>query len=108
MAITVCRSSDEGDEGEAADKITAAKAAEGLVGVRGITAAFALVSLGDVLHISARSTGDINVQLILERLRGGGHFDTAGAQLTGVSVDEALTMLRASIDEYLDDGAAKA
>lgn len=105
MAITVCRSSDEGSEGEAADKITAAKAAEGLVGVRGIKAAFALVQLGETLHISARSTGDVNVQLILERLRGGGHFDIAGAQLTGVSIDEALAMLRSSIDEYLNDGA---
>lgn len=99
MAITIC----ENDAaGEAEDKIMASKAAEGLIGVRGIKAAFAMVTLGGTMHISARSTGRINVQLILEKLRGGGHFDTAGAQISGVGREEAVRMLKAAIDEYLD------
>ena len=54
------------------------------------------------MHISARSTGEVNVQLILEKLRGGGHFDIAGAQLRGVSAEEAVVKLKSAIDEYID------
>lgn len=99
-AITVCSEED----GKCADKITASRAAEGLIGVRGIKAAFAIAVMEDELHISARSAGEINVQLILEKLRGGGHFDTAGAQLRGVTADDAVAMLKDAIDNYLDDG----
>ena len=53
------------------DRVAASKAAERLITVRGVDAAFALVKIGDTIHISARSTGTINVQLILEKLRGG-------------------------------------
>ena len=99
MAITIC----DGDGASGApDKIIASKAAEGLIGVRGIKAAFAIANIGDTMHISARSTGEVNVQLILEKLRGGGHFDTAGTQLKGVSAEEAVRQLKAAIDEYLD------
>ena len=101
-AIAVCGESD----GEGGDKITASKVADSLIGVRGVKAAFAIVRLGDTVHISARSSGEINVQLILERLRGGGHFDTAGTQLRGVGTEEAEEMLRAAIDDYLDGEAA--
>lgn len=99
LAITIC---DELGGNGAGDKIIAAKAAEGLIGVRGIKAAFAIATVGDTMHISARSTGEINVQLILERLRGGGHFDTAGAQLKGVSAEEAVRQLKAAIDDYFE------
>lgn len=98
MAIAFC----EGKRGDASDKIIASKAAEGLVGVRGVKAAFAITAVGDTMHISARSTGEVNVQLILEKLRGGGHFDTAGAQLGGVSANEAVVLLKRAIDEYID------
>ena len=101
MAITLC----EAEKGDAADKIIASKAAEGLIGVRGVKAAFAVTTVGDTMHISARSTGEVNVQLILEKLRGGGHFDTAGARLRGVTAEEAIIMLKAAIDEYIDSSA---
>ena len=97
LAITMCEES-SGDA--AADKITASKAAEGLIGVRGIKAAFALVNLGDSMNVSARSTGEVNVQLILEKLHGGGHFDNAGAQLKGVSPEDAVKMLKEAIDAH--------
>ena len=53
-------------------------------------------------HISGRSTGKVNVQLILERLNGGGHFDVAGAQVVAESVLEVLEQLKESIDAYLE------
>lgn len=83
-------------------RVTAAKAADRLLHVEGICAAFALCKLDDSIHISARSDGSINVQRILEKLGGGGHFDAAGAQLTGMPMKEALSLLREAIDEILD------
>lgn len=83
-------------------RVTAAKAADRLLHVEGICAAFALCSLDDAIHISARSDGSVNVQRILEKLGGGGHFDAAGAQLRGVSMKEALSLLREAIDDILD------
>ncbi len=96
-AIAVCD-----EEGEAGDRITAAKAADKLLTVEGVQASFALVRIGDTIVVSARSAETLNVSVILEKLRGGGHFDAAGAQLTEVTMDEALVMLKTAISEYLD------
>ena len=71
--------------------------------LKGIEAAFTLVRIGDHIHISARSSGKINVQLILEKLGGGGHFDIAGAQVISESAVAVLERLKASIDDYLDE-----
>ena len=90
-------------EGENADRVAAAKAADKLLTVEGVRASFALIRIDGVVHISARSSGDINVQLILEQLRGGGHYDAAGAQVEAKSVSEALGMLKNAIDAYLDE-----
>ncbi len=95
-AIT-CPQSDTG-EGGPADQVIAAKAANNLLTVTGIQASFALIRIGDTVHISARSHGSVNVQLILEQLRGGGHYNAAGAQLTGVSMKEAVELLKGAID----------
>ena len=71
--------------------------------LRGVDAAFTLVRIGDQIHISGRSSGAaVNVQLILERLGGGGHFDVAGAQVISDSVLSVIESLKASIDDYLD------
>lgn len=88
-------------EGEAADRIAAAKAADKLLTVEGVQASFALIRIGDTVHISARSGDTVNVQIILEKLRGGGHFDAAGAQVTA-TMQDALVQLKAAIDEYFD------
>ncbi|MCQ2432143.1 MAG: DHH family phosphoesterase [Clostridia bacterium] len=89
-------------EGSTADdRIAAAKAADRLLSVDGVMASFALVRIGDASIISARSQGDLNVQLILERLKGGGHFDVAGAQMRGIPMQTALEKLKAAIDAYL-------
>lgn len=81
------------------DRIAASKAADKLLGIRGVEASFAFALTGGSVAISARSKGKINVQLIMEKLEGGGHFDMAGAQVTG-GVAEAFEALTAAIDEY--------
>ena len=91
-------------DGETDDtyRIIASKAADKMLTLKGIDAAFAIVRIGEYIHISGRSNGKINVQLVLEKLHGGGHFEVAGAQVSGMSVDEVLTLLKESIDEYCD------
>lgn len=90
-------------EADQKDKIAASKAADRLLTVDNIGAAFVLCIIDGDVHISSRSDGTINVQLILEKLGGGGHFDAAGAQIEKVSLQEALRMLKSAIDEYLED-----
>ena len=59
--------------------MTAAQAADELLSIKGVAASFVLFPTGNTVNISARSLGDINVQLIMETLGGGGHFTMAGA-----------------------------
>ncbi len=82
-------------------RIIASKAADKMLTLKGVEAAFTLVRIGEQIHISGRSSGKINVQLILEKLKGGGHYDVAGAQVTSDSVISVLETLKSSIDEYL-------
>ena len=82
-------------------RIIASKAADKMLTLKGVDAAFTLVRIGDQIHISGRSSGTINVQLILEKLHGGGHFDVAGAQVSSDSIYTVLETLKESIDEYL-------
>ena len=98
IAISCC-------EGEADESyhIIASKAADKMLTLKGVDAAFTLVKIGKRVHISGRSTGKVNVQLILERLNGGGHFDVAGAQVVAESVLDVLEELKKSIDIYLEN-----
>ncbi len=89
-------------ENPSADRILAAKVANNLLTVKGVEASFALIRIKDDIAISGRSKGKVNVQLILERLKGGGHFDMAGAQMRGVSVSEANEQLKGAIDDYYE------
>ncbi len=82
------------------DRIAAAKAADKLLTVRGVDASFALVTINDKIHISARSNGKINVQLILEKMGGGGHFDSAAAAIKSNDMKGVLYRLKDAIDEY--------
>ena len=81
------------------DRIAASKAADKLLSLRGVEASFAFAPVGAGIAISARSKGKINVQIIMEKLEGGGHFDMAGAQVTG-GVPEAYELLVGAISEY--------
>ena len=80
--------------------IIAAKAADELLTIGGITASFVLGKTGDKIYISGRSIGGINVQLILEKLGGGGHITLAGAQLEKMSMEDAKQELINRINEY--------
>ncbi len=98
IALACC----EGDTDESY-RVIASKAADKMLTLRGVSAAFTLVRIGEQIHISGRSGGKINVQLILEKLRGGGHFDVAGAQVVSDSIFEVLETLKKSINEYLEN-----
>ena len=80
--------------------IICAKAADELLTISDITASFVLGKLGDKVCISGRSIGDINVQVILEKLGGGGHITLAGAQVEGMTVEETKQELINRINEY--------
>ena len=82
------------------DRVAASKAADKLLTVRGVDASFALVTINDKIHISARSNGKINVQLILEKMGGGGHFDSAAAAIIGTDMKAVLYRLKDAIDAY--------
>lgn len=99
IAIASCTE----DEGlDASYRTVAARVADGLLGVKGVDVSFALVKIGDTVYISGRSDGTVNVQVILEQLYGGGHFDVAGAQIAKVTVEAAIEQLRECIDEYFN------
>lgn len=89
------------DEDELNTTIVIAKAADELLTISGISASFVLGKTDDIIYISGRSIGDINVQLILEKLGGGGHITLAGAQLSNITMEEALEKLKHAIDEYM-------
>ncbi len=81
-------------------QLLAAQAADELLGIRGIHAAFVLAETDEQIAISGRSYGQINVQVILERLGGGGHLTMAGAQLRGASVEQAIAQLEEALEWY--------
>lgn len=93
------------DEGTPIDRIAAAKAAESLLSIKGVDASFALIRVGGETHISARSNASVSVQLILEKMGGGGHFDSAGAKSADPML-AVLEQLKAAIDEYLEENGA--
>ena len=84
----------------------AAAASDELLEISGIKASFVLCEADGFIHISARSTGEINVQLIAEALGGGGHMVVAGAQIKGASMNEAKKMLLDAIDTYFANSSS--
>lgn len=80
-----------------------AKAADELLTISDITASFVLGNIGDKVCISGRSIGDVNVQLILEKLGGGGHITLAGAQVEGMTLEEVKQELINRINEYFSE-----
>ena len=86
-------------------RVTAAQAADELLNISGIDASFVLFpdADGERVVISARSMGDTNVQVVLEKLGGGGNAATAGAQVPSGSVEEVLQRLLRAIDQYFEE-----
>lgn len=81
-------------------RIASAQAADELLSIQGIDASFVLFPAGDTINISARSLGDVNVQLIMETLGGGGHLTMAGAQMSGLTIAEARQRLIEAIRDF--------
>lgn len=81
-------------------RLVTSQAADEMLNIEGVKASFVLYESGDGINISARSYGEINVQLIMESLGGGGHQTMSACQLESVSHEEATEMLKKSIDEY--------
>lgn len=85
------------------DRVIAAKAADEMLTLQGVRASFVLYRKDDGIYISARSLGDINVQVLVETLGGGGNSTTAGGQCSGMTVAEAKTTLLRAIDKYFEE-----
>ena len=81
-------------------RLVTSQAADEMLNIEGVRASFVIYESGDGINISARSYGEINVQLIMETLGGGGHQTMSACQLKDVSYEEATEMLRKAIDEY--------
>ena len=78
-------------------RISAAQAADELLSIQGVDASFVIFPTGSVINISARSLGEINVQLVMEAMGGGGHLTMAGTQLENITVKKATEMLFSAI-----------
>ncbi len=98
MAISVCPSNIENPA------LTAAQAADELLDILGIRASFVLTEIGGTIYISARSLGDVNVQVIMEKMGGGGHLNVAGVQVETSDIKTVLEQLKKAIDAYLEEG----
>ncbi|MGN0321383.1 MAG: DHH family phosphoesterase [Lachnospira sp.] len=81
-----------------------AKAANELLNISGIKASFVITPYENKLFISARSIDEVNVQLVMEKLGGGGHMSIAGAQLTDCTIDQAINTIKLTIDNMIKDG----
>lgn len=99
FAISVCPS-----EGLESPTVVGAQAANELLNVIGVKASFVLTDYRNTIYISARSIDEINVQIIMERLGGGGHLNIAGAQLEHYSIAEAKDILKQTLQNMLDEG----
>ena len=99
FAISICPSS-----GLESPTIVGAQAANELLNIVGIKASFVLTDYNNKIYISSRSIDEINVQLIMERLGGGGHSNMAGTQLKDCTMDRAIRILEKTIDDMLKEG----
>ena len=87
--------------------IICAKSADELLTIGNITASFVLGNDGEKITISGRSIGDINVQLILEKMGGGGHITLAGAQIEGMTIEQVKQELKQRISEYFEENSCQ-
>ena len=101
FAIAKCPS-----EGLESPTVVGAQAANELLNIAGVKASFVLTPYNKEVYVSARAIDEVNVQIMMERMGGGGHLNIAGAQLKE-SLDEAEQMLKAIIDQLYEEGEFK-
>ena len=99
FAISTCSSEDI-----QSPTIVGAQAANELLNIRGVKASFILTEYQNQIFVSARSIDEINVQIIMERMGGGGHLNTAGCQLSGISISEGIGILKTTLDKMIEEG----
>lgn len=99
-AISICPS-----DGLESPTVVGAQAANELLNISGIKASFVVTSYQNQIYISARSIDEVNVQIIMERLGGGGHMNIAGSQLSNTTVAEAIIIIKDTINTMLQEGA---
>ena len=99
FAISICTAEDSPNP-----TIIGAQAANELLNIKGIKASFVLTDYQGQIYVSARSIDEINVQIIMEKMGGGGHMSTAACQMEGCGIIEAIGELKATIDTMLENG----
>ncbi len=99
MQFSICHS-----EGLASPTVVGAQAANELLDIRGVKASFVLTEYQNKLFFSARSIDEVNVQVIMERMGGGGHLNIAGCQLENTSVEEGIIVLKRTLDKMIEEG----
>ena len=99
FAISICKS-----ENIQSPTVVGAQAANELLNIKGVKASFVLTDYQNQVFISARSIDEVNVQVIMEKMGGGGHLGIAGCQLTGVSVFEGIGLLKGTLDKMINEG----
>lgn len=99
FAVSVCTAVDL-----PSPTIIGAQAANELLNIRGIKASFVMTDYQGKIYISARSLDEVNVQIVMERMGGGGHLNTAACQIEGVGIAEAIGILKHTLDSMLDNG----
>ena len=82
-------------------RIPCSQAADELLNVKNIKASFVISKFNEVVNISARSLGEVNVQVIMEKLGGGGHYNMSAAQLHDISIEDAEKKLIGIVEESL-------
>ncbi|OLN22314.1 hypothetical protein BTO30_10245 [Domibacillus antri] len=98
----------KGDDDYVYDSVLIAQAADTLLTMNGVQASFVIARRGEeTVGISARSLGDVNVQIIMEQMNGGGHLTNAATQIKDVSVEDAEMELCRVIDELTEGGTAE-
>ncbi len=98
-AISVC-----GSEGVASPTVIGAQAANELLNIKGIKASFVLTQFQGTIFISARSIDELNVQIVMERMGGGGHMSIAGAQIENSTIDAVINTLKDTLDGMIEGG----
>ena len=90
--------------GSESPTVLCAKAANELLNIRGIKASIVLTKVENTIFLSARSIDELNVQVLMEKLGGGGHRTVAGAQIEGKEIEECIELVKAAIDEMIEEG----
>ena len=99
-AISICTSDELPNP-----TIIGAQAANELLNIKGVKASFILTDYQNQIYVSARSIDEVNVQIIMERLGGGGHINAAGCQLDNISIVEGIGIVKHTLDKMIEEGA---